>query len=443
MAKPNIADLRHEVTLVRLLTEDWKKRGSPQPEGLTLASRLTNATVALSNEIDAHVPTLAELQHEIDVANALIEDWKRGRADPVEGVALAVRLTTAQTDLATATKEAGNITLETTIAPAPASPVTGHVEAVKARPKARPPVQHSSKDVLNKETNARFWAQTGYKVNQNLDPANNSTDRSMQKVWLDTFHKVEAEDRAGHLVTTYDHPDVQQHLQDAQVANQAAIGHLDAAAATQDPWESTQNVKAAATADAIGQQSAGKAAAYQPPTVSPTVANAAAIEAHHTAQQPPPGVVVFPVGHPAHWHPSAQPAHPDLTRIDPGPPFVPQSAADHLALDQAGKAGGRAGDVHGRSVPSADSSTNVSFPGGAAGPPLPPLPGGRSPDRKSKKEGMSTGTIATIVGAVVTAVGIGIAIAKSKGSSRGGGSPRAPRPRSPRAPSISPPRFPG
>ena len=49
-----------------------------------------------------------------------------------------------------------------------------------------------SRDILNKETNARFWAQTGYKPGQRLDP-NNPLDKAKMPVWMDIFRKVNAE----------------------------------------------------------------------------------------------------------------------------------------------------------------------------------------------------------------------------------------------------------
>ena len=58
-----------------------------------------------------------------------------------------------------------------------------------------------SRDVLNKETNARFWAQTKYKVGKPLDPKN-PLDKAQIPVWNDTFRKVQAEANAGNLVTT-------------------------------------------------------------------------------------------------------------------------------------------------------------------------------------------------------------------------------------------------
>ena len=141
-----------------------------------------------------------------------------------------------------------------------------------------------SKDILDRETDARFWAQTGYRPGQKLDPSS-PTDKAMMPVWMDVYRKVKAEADAGTLVTTFDHPEVAQHLADADVANRAAAAHLDAAVAAPDPATAQQNVVAATTAAQISAQKARDAAATQPPTVSSQLLQGAARDA---AQNPPP-----------------------------------------------------------------------------------------------------------------------------------------------------------
>lgn len=142
----------------------------------------------------------------------------------------------------------------------------------------------STPATINQETDARFWAQTRWKPGQKLDPKN-PADQVMIPVWQDIFNKVKAEDAAGTLVTTFDHPAVAQNLADAQVAHQAAAAHLDAAAAAPDPQTARENVTAAATASDVSAQKAHEAATKQPPTVSPQLAHDAA---HAVAQNPPP-----------------------------------------------------------------------------------------------------------------------------------------------------------
>ena len=141
-----------------------------------------------------------------------------------------------------------------------------------------------SRDILNRETNARFWAQSGYKVGQRLDP-NNPLDKAKMPVWMDIFRKVTAEADAGALVTTYDHPEVAQQLSDAEVASTVAAVHVDAATKAPDPVTAQQHAAAAATAVQVSVQKLNEAAANQPPTVSSRLEEVAAREA---AKTPPP-----------------------------------------------------------------------------------------------------------------------------------------------------------
>jgi hypothetical protein len=223
------------------------------------------------------------------------------------------------------------------------------LEGTTAQPS--PSLPHVSRTVLDKEADARFWAQTGYKPGQRLDP-NDPKDRAMVKTWLDVFAKVKAEDAAGKLVLTYIHPQVKQHLQDAAVASSAAAKHLDTAAATPDHAQRMQHATAAATALQASATSAQKAAALQPPTASPAVVQASADEVHAAAAQPPPPPVVVPPSHPAHAdhpkaHPNTHPANP--AHAQPSPPAQvahPRTGADHIAVKQAAAAPHHVIDVH-------------------------------------------------------------------------------------------------
>src|ERR1700674_415762 len=138
--------------------------------------------------------------------------------------------------------------------------------------------------IVDQETNARFWAQTGYKPNQKLDPTN-PTDKAMIPVWLDIQRKVKAEDAAGKLVTTFDHPEVAQNLADAHVADQATAAHADAAAQAPDPASQQEHVAAATVASDILTGLLPGAATKQPPTVSPEHMQDAA---HEAKKDPPP-----------------------------------------------------------------------------------------------------------------------------------------------------------
>ena len=136
--------------------------------------------------------------------------------------------------------------------------------------------------VISHEVDFRFWAQTGYKPGLKLDP-NDPTDKTMIPVWLDIQAKVKAEDAAGHLVLTYNHPVVTQNLADAHAASQAAAAHLDAAVTAPDPATAQQHVDAATDAANVAKQKTAAAAAVQPPSADPQVAQAASANA---AQQP-------------------------------------------------------------------------------------------------------------------------------------------------------------
>ena len=140
-----------------------------------------------------------------------------------------------------------------------------------------------SRDVLNKETNARFWAQTKHKVGKPLDPKN-PLDKAKIPVWNDIFRKVQAEASAGRLVTTFDKAEVAQALADAQLANTVAETHVNAAV-TADPVTAQQHIVAATTAKQVAAIKTEEAAASQPPTVSPQLVADAKREA---AKTPPP-----------------------------------------------------------------------------------------------------------------------------------------------------------
>jgi hypothetical protein len=142
-----------------------------------------------------------------------------------------------------------------------------------------------SSDVLNQETDALFWAQTGYKPGLKLDPKI-PTDKAMVPVWMDIFRKVQGKARTGSLVTTYDHPRVAQALSDAEVAGRAAAVHVAAAAETPDPAHAQDNIAAATTASQVSTQRAREAAAAQPPMVNPELVRKAGQEA--AASPPPP-----------------------------------------------------------------------------------------------------------------------------------------------------------
>lgn len=160
--------------------------------------------------------------------------------------------------------------------PPPAAPAADHVAhqqtlglgTAAVAPTHRP----TPNSILDKETDARFWAQSHYKPGQRLDPSN-PTDAKMIPVWRNIYAKVKAEDDAGRLVLTYNHPVVDQAIKDARVADAAAAAHLDQAASAPDAATAQANVAAASTAAQAASDKTREASVHQPPSVSPGLAH--------------------------------------------------------------------------------------------------------------------------------------------------------------------------
>lgn len=153
--------------------------------------------------------------------------------------------------------------------PPPAAPAHEHLANAQARAAYTP----TPRSIIDKETDARFWAQLHYKPGQKLDP-NDPLDAAMIPAWLDIYKKVGAEDRAGRLVLTYNNPHVVQRIADARVADHAAAAHRDIAAT--HPEVAHENMAAAATAEHVSRHRMHEAAMAQPPTVAPALAHRAA-----------------------------------------------------------------------------------------------------------------------------------------------------------------------
>lgn len=211
--------------------------------------------------------------------------------------------------------------------------------------------------IVDQETDARFWAQSKYKPGHKLDPKD-PTDAKMIPIWMDIYKKVKAEDAAGKLVLTYNHPVVAQHLADAHVADKAAAMHLDAAATAPDPQTAQQNIAAAATAAQVASQKTREAAQLQPPTVSPQLAHAA-------AQASDERTAMLKMTNKLFWESTGykpgqklDPKNPQDVKMMPVWMRIfeqvqrerlaqkPPSARDQLAQEQAKSAGHRAADVH-------------------------------------------------------------------------------------------------
>jgi hypothetical protein len=187
-----------------------------------------------------------------------------------------------------------------------------------------------SRTLLNQETDARFWAQTHYKIGQPLN-TKDPTDSAMSKVWRDIFASVQKEDREGRLRVTYNDPEIQALLASAATATAATQGHLAAATAAVDPESAAQHVAAAAQAGSAATAQASAAAARQPATVSPLVVQAAATEAARATGTPPPAPVVFdlPPNHPAVTSPAARPMLSLRDIVRPTPESAPPTHPNH------------------------------------------------------------------------------------------------------------------
>jgi hypothetical protein len=317
--------------------------------------------VVVQNLADAHVADQAAAVH-LDAAAAA--------PDPKTAQQNIVAATTASEVVAQKTREAASLqppTVSPQLAqeasqeakqepPHPSAPAKDHIANAQAQAVHKP----SPRGIIDKETNARFWAQTHYKPGQKLD-SKNPTDASMMPVWKDIYAKVKREDDAGNLILTYNHPVVATNLADAHVADQAAAMHLDAAAVAPDPQTAQQNVAAAAAAVQVAAQKTREAATLQPPTVSPQLAH----EAAHKA--PPPGTSPRSLHAETDARFWAQTHYKPGQRLNPRDPKdaamipvwmgiyakVAQEAAmhkpdarDHLGHEQAKRAGHKAAGVH-------------------------------------------------------------------------------------------------
>lgn len=412
---PTIAELRTQLANARAWEIEWKARGAPESEASGVLARVADAERALAEAIgggDSN-PVLAPEQ----------DPWSDGFQGPTDGpVTKPSQLDRPQPhqDLPRPPR-------------APASAADAHASHVAKRREQRgKPPRAVSKEVINKETDARFWAQTHYKVGQKINP-NIPADRAMVKAWMDIFHKVEAEAATGHLVTTWDHPEVAELIDTATQAREAAEHHMEEASTSTDPWAKTNAIESATAANKASQAAANKAASYQPPTISPQVAATAVRDAHAAARKPPPNVKIFPKGHPVNWRPSARPSNPVLAT--PNAPEAASSpddpsptASDNLALANAAGAPDRAADLHAQDAAKDQSGGLPRFPDQA--------PGG------SKKSGLSLfQKIALGLGGLVAAGGVGYGIYRASSSSSPRSTPRRARPRRRAAPAA--PSFPG
>jgi hypothetical protein len=201
---------------------------------------------------------------------------------------------------------------------------------------------------LYHETDARFWAQSGYAPGRTLDPKN-PTDAAMIPLWNQIYKKVHAEWAAGKLVTTYDHPIVTGLITEAAHEMAKAADSIGLALATpaSDPVTKNAHAADAAAAHAAANAATTKAATYQPPSASLAVAAQAAqqvarnIAATNTAaaQAVADGIrhATAPDASPAAPPPVPAPIHPadalDALQASHAPAAVAAVQAQTPALD--------------------------------------------------------------------------------------------------------------
>ena len=145
------------------------------------------------------------------------------------------------------------------------------VDPPRAQPPAQPsksPRERPSREILNKETNERFWNRTHYKPGQRLDMSN-AEDQKMFKIWMNIFHEVQREANEGKLSITsprgLDHERSIAALQaDLAAANQERIAAMEvmrrAAEIMQSMPEAGRTMMASAQATYAAAQEKARAA---------------------------------------------------------------------------------------------------------------------------------------------------------------------------------------
>lgn len=132
---------------------------------------------------------------------------------------------------------------------------------------------------MYREADARFWAQTGYKVGKKLDPAD-PADAQMMSAWRQAYAVVADEVRRhGWFTPTHRSEAVTSPLAQAAHASSRANEHARAAAdatATGAAVDREHHLAAAQLAHEESHAHSTRAAAAQPPSVDPATAHAAA-----------------------------------------------------------------------------------------------------------------------------------------------------------------------
>ncbi len=218
------------------------------------------------------------LRAELDAARAALADWQHRGGSPFEKTAIDTRIALAEAAVANA------------IGTPDQTPPARHAVA-------RGPGTLSASDALalDRETDARFWVQTGVKPGHKLDPKL-AADKAMMPVWIDIYAKVKSAWQNGTITWTYDHPAVTVAVADAHAASSSAAANLDAAIAAHaaSDLEAAKHHLAQSEADhAAAAAALAQATQHQPPTVSPELVRKAA---HEIRQFVMNGGVGVPVG---------------------------------------------------------------------------------------------------------------------------------------------------
>lgn len=125
----------------------------------------------------------------------------------------------------------------------------------------------ATQSIVNRETDARFWANTGYKPGQKLDPAN-AFDRMWVPTWKSIAAQVAKEMAAGTIRWTYNTPEVADLITKGLAASKEAAAQIaaaNAAKASGDHAKAAQHIADAHGQIGAAQIATAQAAAYMPP----------------------------------------------------------------------------------------------------------------------------------------------------------------------------------
>lgn len=146
----------------------------------------------------------------------------------------------------------------------------------------------ATQGALYKETDIRFWAQTGYKVFRKLDPSS-PADAAMMPVWNRIYEQVKSEfAKNGWATPTHASTGVIGALTNAARAQAQASAHVSAAVDATDPQTRDAHLIAAQAAHADAAAHAAQAAKAQPVSIDHEQAHAASRQARIATGQTSP-----------------------------------------------------------------------------------------------------------------------------------------------------------